>query len=236
MASSPHSSSHLYFLLVFFLLLAAATAFPVTSEFELGIQKRIHFRVYFHETFIGPDNTTVTVVNMSLPYTFGDIEIFDAVLRVGPDESSTFLGRVQGAGFHISMQEEVMLVPLVLVFTAGKFVDSTLTVIGRLDASANSERTIVGGTGVFQYAWGKMVTETVTSSVAKLIVAYDVYVVYYNDLHLKEHGEPHNFHRHGNSYPHFVEFGGMGNKTEREELCSAPLRWGITMVRTIKSN
>ncbi|CAL9121371.1 pterocarpan synthase 1-like [Musa acuminata AAA Group] len=183
MASSPHSSSLFHHLLVFFLLLAAATAFPVTSEFELGIQKRIHFRVYFHETFIGPDNTTVTVVNMSLPYTFGNIEIYDTVLRVGPDESSTFLGRVQGAGFHVSMQEEVMLVPLVLVFTAGKFVNSTLTVIGRLDASGNSERAIVGGTGVFQYAWGKLVTETVTSSVAKLVVAYDVYVVYYNDLH-----------------------------------------------------
>ncbi|CAL9058851.1 unnamed protein product [Musa banksii] len=188
MASSPHSSTHLYFLLVFFLLLAAATAFPVTSEFELGTQKRIHFRVYFHETFIGPDNTTVTVVNMSLPYTFGNIEIYDTVLRVGPDESSTFLGRVQGAGFHVSMREEVMLVPLVLVFTAGKFVNSTLTVIGRLDASGHSERAIVGGTGVFQYAWGKLVTETVTASVAKLVVAYDVYVVYYDDLHLKEQG------------------------------------------------
>nr|XP_018675571.1 PREDICTED: dirigent protein 1-like isoform X2 [Musa acuminata subsp. malaccensis] len=181
MASSPHSSSHLYFLLVFFLLLAAATAFPVTSEFELGIQKRIHFRVYFHETFIGPDNTTVTVVNMSLPYTFGNIEIYDAVLRVGPDESSTYLGRVQGAGFHISMQEEVMLVPLVLVFTAGEFADSTLTAIGRLDASGKAERAIVGGTGVFQYAWGKLASELVTSSVEGLVAAFDVYVIYYTD-------------------------------------------------------
>ncbi|URE47512.1 disease resistance response protein 206 [Musa troglodytarum] len=184
MASSPHSSSHLYFLLVFFLLQAAATAFPVASEFELGIQKRIHFRVYFHETFIGPDNTTVTVVNMSLPYTFGDIEIFDTVLRAGPDESSTYLGRVQGAGFRVSKQEEVLLLPLVLVFTAGEFVNSTLTAIGRLDASGNSERAIVGGTGVFQYAWGKLVTETLSYSVVKLVVAYDVYVVYYNDLRL----------------------------------------------------
>ncbi|THU53339.1 hypothetical protein C4D60_Mb10t13360 [Musa balbisiana] len=184
MAPSPHSSSLFHHLLVFFLLFAAATDFPVTSEFELGIQKRIHFRVYFHETFILPDNTTVTVVNMSLPYTFGDIEIFDAVLRVSPDESSTYLGRVQGAGFHISKQEEVSLLPLVLVFTAGEFVNSTLTVIGRLDASGNSERAIVGGTGVFQYAWGKLVSETVSSSVARLIVSYDVYVVYYNDIRL----------------------------------------------------
>ncbi|URE48317.1 disease resistance response protein 206 [Musa troglodytarum] len=183
MASSPHSSSPFHHLLVFFLF-AAATAFPVTSEFELGIQKRIHFRVYSHETFIGPDITTVTVVNMSLPYTFGDIEIYDTVLRAGPDESSTFLGRVQGASFHVSKQKEVLLLPLVLVFTAGEFVNSTLTVIGRQEVSEKSERAIVGGSGVFQYAWGKLVGEKVTFSVAKLVVAYDVYVVYYNDLHL----------------------------------------------------
>ncbi|RWV79483.1 hypothetical protein GW17_00059374 [Ensete ventricosum] len=109
MASAPHGSSPFHHLLVFFLLFAAAMAFPVTSEFELGVQKRIHFRVYFHETFLGPDNTTVTAVNMSLPYSFGNIEIFDAVLRVGPDDSSTFLGRVQDAGFYISQQEVASL-------------------------------------------------------------------------------------------------------------------------------
>ncbi|CAL9770729.1 unnamed protein product [Musa acuminata subsp. burmannicoides] len=182
MASSPHSSSPIHHLLVFFLLFAAATAFPATSEFELGIQKRIHFRVYFHETFLGPDNTTVTVVNMSLPYTFGDIDIFDAVLRVGSDASSTVVGRAQGAGFHMSQQEEASLIPLVLVFTAGEFADSTLTAIGRLDASGKAERAIVGGTGVFQYAWGKLASKLVTSSVEGLVAAFDVYVIYYTDV------------------------------------------------------
>ncbi|XP_065027581.1 dirigent protein 1-like [Musa acuminata AAA Group] len=164
MASSPHSSSHLYLLLVLFPLLAAATALPVTSEFELGIQKRIHFRVYFHETFLGPDNTTVTVVNMSLPYTFGDVDIFDAVLRIGPsqrDESS-----------------------LVLVFTAGNFCDSTLTVIGRMDACGKADQAIVGGTGVFQFASGNVVSKQVTSDVAGLVVAFVVYVMYHNDVRL----------------------------------------------------
>ncbi|CAL9770726.1 unnamed protein product [Musa acuminata subsp. burmannicoides] len=181
MASSPHSSSPIHHLLVFFLLFAAATAFPVTSEFELGIQKRIHFRVYFHETFLGPDNTTVTVVNMSLPYNFGDIDIFDAVLRVGSDASSTVVGRAQGATFHMSQQEEASLIPLVLVFTAGEFADSTLTAIGRVDASRKAERAIVGGTGVFQYAWGKLAGELVTSSVEGVVAAFDVYVIYYTD-------------------------------------------------------
>ncbi|RRT37496.1 hypothetical protein B296_00056637 [Ensete ventricosum] len=142
MASSPHSSSPFHHLLVFFLLFAAATAFPVTSDFELGIQKRIHFRVYFHETFLGPDNTTVTV------------------------------------------SEEASLIPLVLVFTEGEFANSTLTAIGRLDASGKAERAIVGGTGVFQYAWGKLASELLTSSVEGLVAAFDVYVIYYNDVRL----------------------------------------------------
>ncbi|CAD5185597.1 unnamed protein product [Musa acuminata subsp. malaccensis] len=184
MASSPHSSSHLYLLLVLFPLLAAATALPVTSEFELGIQKRIHFRVYFHETFLGPDNTTVTVVNMSLPYTFGDVDIFDAVLRIGPSKWSTEVGRAQGVSFHVSQRDESSLIPLVLVFTAGNFCDSTLTVIGRMDASGKADQAIVGGTGVFQFASGNVVSKQVTSDVAGLVVAFVVYVMYHNDVRL----------------------------------------------------
>ncbi|XP_009381703.2 dirigent protein 1-like [Musa acuminata AAA Group] len=186
MASSPHSSSHLYLLLVLFPLLAAATTLPVTSEFELGIQKRIHFRVYFHETFLGPDNTTVTVVNMSLPYTFGDVDIFDAVLRIGLSKWSTEVGRAQGVSFHVSQRDESSLIPLVLVlvFTAGNFCDSTLTVIGRIDASGKADRAIVGGTGVFQFASGNVVSKQVTSDVAGLVVAFEVYVMYHNDVRL----------------------------------------------------
>ncbi|RWW51686.1 hypothetical protein BHE74_00041939 [Ensete ventricosum] len=184
MASSSHSPSHLYFLLVFFLLLAAATAFPVTSEFELGRQNRIHFRVYFHETFLGADNTTVTVVNMSLPNTFGDVDIFDAVLRTGPSKWSTEVGRAQGVSFHTSQRDESSLIPLVLVFTSGAFCDSTLTVIGRLDTSGKADRAIVGGTGVFQFASGNMVSKLVTSDAAGLVATFDVYVVYYDDVRL----------------------------------------------------
>ncbi|CAL9100057.1 unnamed protein product [Musa textilis] len=184
MASSPHSSSHLYFLIAFFLLLASATAFPVTSEFELGQQRRIHFRVYFHETFLGPNNTTVTVVNMSLPNTFGDVDIFDAVLRTGPSKRSTEVGRAQGVSFHMSQRDESSLIPLVLVFTAGDFCDSTLTVIGRLDDSGNADRAIVGGTGVFQFAWGNVVSKPVSSDDVGVVAAFDIYVVYYDDVRL----------------------------------------------------
>nr|XP_018674709.1 PREDICTED: dirigent protein 21-like [Musa acuminata subsp. malaccensis] len=165
-------------------LLDAVTAFPVTSEFELGIHKRIHFRVYFYETFLGPDNGTVTVVNMSLPYTFGDVDIFDAVLRIGPSKWSTEFGRAQGVSFHVSQRDESSLIPLVLVFTGGNFCDSTLTVIGRMDASGKADRAIVGGTGVFQFASGNMVSKLVTSDDAGLVAAFDVYVMYHNDVRL----------------------------------------------------
>ncbi|CAL9100065.1 unnamed protein product, partial [Musa textilis] len=63
----------------------------------------------------------------------------------------------------MSQQEEASLIPLVLVFTAGDFCDSTLTVIGRMDASGKADRAIVGGTGVFQFASGNMVSKLVMS-------------------------------------------------------------------------
>ncbi|CAL9770731.1 unnamed protein product, partial [Musa acuminata subsp. burmannicoides] len=125
---------------------------------------------------------------ISAPCTFGDVDIFDAVLRIGPSKWSTEVGRAQGVSFHVSQRDESSLIPLVLVFTAGNFCDSTLKVIGRLDTSGKADRAIVGGTGVFQFASGNMVSKLVTSDDAGLVAAFDVYVVYYDDVRLSAIG------------------------------------------------
>ncbi|CAL9199004.1 unnamed protein product, partial [Musa hybrid cultivar] len=118
---------------------------------------------------------------ISAPCTFGDVDIFDAVLRIGPSKWSTEVGRAQGVSFHVSQRDESSLIPLVLVFTAGNFCDSTLTVIGRWTPPGRR-------TGVFQFASGNMVSLLVTSDDAGLVAAFDVYVVYYDDVRLSAIG------------------------------------------------
>ncbi|CAL9770728.1 unnamed protein product, partial [Musa acuminata subsp. burmannicoides] len=108
--------------------------------------------------------------------------------RIGPSKWSTEVGRAQGVSFHVSQRDESSLIPPVLVFTAGNFCDSTLTVIGRMDASGKADRAIVGGTGVFQFASWNVVSKLVTFDDAGLVAAFDVYGVYYDDVRLSAIG------------------------------------------------
>ncbi|THU49745.1 hypothetical protein C4D60_Mb06t12770 [Musa balbisiana] len=179
-SSSPrHYSALSSLFLLFFTLLAAAVAFPVTSEFELGPRNRTYFRVYFHETFIGPDNTTLNVVKKNRPNGFGDVFIFDTVLRVGPEANSTYVGKAQGVTFVVSRRDVSLLIPLVLVFTEGEFANSTLTIIGKMDGAGKADRAIIGGTGRFRFASGNAVSEVISSSAEGLIAVFDVYVVHH---------------------------------------------------------
>ncbi|RWW30112.1 hypothetical protein GW17_00005320 [Ensete ventricosum] len=179
-SSSPrHYSALSYLIILFFTLLVAAVAFPVTSEFELEPQNRTHFRVYFHETFIGPDNTTLNVVEKNRPNGFGDIFIFDTVLRVGLEANSTYVGKAQGVTFMVSRRDVSLLIPLVMVFTEGEFANSTITMIGTMDGAGKADRAIIGGTGRFQFASGNAISEVISRATEGLVAVFDVYVVHH---------------------------------------------------------
>ncbi|CAL9054844.1 pterocarpan synthase 1-like [Musa acuminata AAA Group] len=186
MASSPPNPSLLCFLLLFLLTAAAdataaAAAWPESLEVGLGSERSTHLRVYFHEVFRGPNVTSINVVkgNGDYPSGFGNIDMIDAALRTDADATSRVVGRAQGVSFHVSQEEEALLIEFVLLFTGGEYAGSTLTVVGRVDAAGRGDRAVVGGTGRFLLARGHMVTQVLTSSVDGLVAVYDIYVMHY---------------------------------------------------------
>ncbi|CAL9184205.1 unnamed protein product [Musa hybrid cultivar] len=187
MASSPPNPSLYCFLLLFLLTAAAAAAtaaaaaWPESLEVGLGSERSTHLRVYFHEVFRGPNVTSINVVkgNGDYPSRFGNIDMIDAALRTDADARSRVVGRAQGVSFHVSQEEEALLIEFVLLFTGGEYAGSTLTVVGRVDAAGRGDRAVVGGTGRFLLARGHMVTQVLTSSVDGLVAVYDIYVMHY---------------------------------------------------------
>ncbi|URE09912.1 disease resistance response protein 206 [Musa troglodytarum] len=191
MASSPPNPS-LFCFLLFFLLTATADAADAATaaaaagakslEIGLGSEKSTHLRVYFHEVFRGANVTSLNVVkgNGNYPSRFGNIDMIDAALRTGADARSRVVGRAQGVSFHVSQEEEALLIEFVLLFTGGEYAGSTMTVVGRVDAAGRGDRAVVGGTGRFLLARGHMVTQVLTSSVDGLVAVYDIYVMHYD--------------------------------------------------------
>ncbi|CAL9179497.1 unnamed protein product, partial [Musa hybrid cultivar] len=156
-------------------LLAAATAFPVTSEFELSIQNRIHFRVYFHETYLGPVHLRGRR-HLRRRAEDRPLQVVDRSRKgAGRELPRVAAGRVvadtAGAGVH-----------------GGKLLRQHAHGDREVDTSGKADRAIVGGTGVFQFASGNMVSLLVTSDDAGLVAAFDVYVVYYDDVRLSAIG------------------------------------------------
>ncbi|RRT37896.1 hypothetical protein B296_00025688, partial [Ensete ventricosum] len=138
--SSSMASSSLFCFLLFFVLTAAAAATTAAAEgaeslkVGLGSEKSTHLRVYFHEVFRGENVTSINVVKGNGNYTsrFGNIDMIDAKLRTGADARSRVVGRAQGVSFHVSQEEEALLIEFVLLFTGGEYAGSTLTVVGRV--------------------------------------------------------------------------------------------------------
>ncbi|RWW30113.1 hypothetical protein BHE74_00021576 [Ensete ventricosum] len=180
--SSSMASSSLFCFLLFFVLTAAAAG-AESLKVGLGSEKSTHLRVYFHEVFRGENVTSINVVKGNGNYTsrFGNIDMIDAKLRTGADARSRVVGRAQGVSFHVSQEEEALLIEFVLLFTGGEYAGSTLTVVGRVGAAGRGDRAVVGGTGRFLLARGRMVTQVLTSSVDGLVAVYDIYVMHYED-------------------------------------------------------
>jgi Dirigent-like protein len=75
------------------LLFAAALinlAMPTSPK-----EKLTHLHFYFHEVDSGPSATVVASVTLHRSSTFGDINLFDNTLRVGPEPDSALLGGAQ---------------------------------------------------------------------------------------------------------------------------------------------
>ncbi|KAG6534962.1 hypothetical protein ZIOFF_008876 [Zingiber officinale] len=116
------SSSFVFFLLL--ALFATTTASPNPNGY-------MHLRFYNHERILGsgPDATVVYAVERTSSTSgagFGNVIVYDNLLRAGVEPDSPIIGRNQGMGVGPSLAENSGLTNFQLVFTAGKYNGSSL--------------------------------------------------------------------------------------------------------------
>ncbi|KAJ1273349.1 hypothetical protein BS78_06G273100 [Paspalum vaginatum] len=153
---------------------------PLDPLILMGVaeKKLTHFHFYFHEVPVGaPNATSVLVASQHKDgSTFGDIRVFDNALREGPDPASKLIGRARGLGARASVDGTGALTTIDFVFTDyGKYSGSTLATVGHFIRSDTVERSIVGGTGVLQFARGYFTTDIISSTDLYLVADIHVY-------------------------------------------------------------
>ncbi|WOL02373.1 dirigent protein 21-like [Canna indica] len=174
----------------FLLLLASAAAFGAAA----GAEITTHLHFFFHDIVTPRQNATaVRVADGPSPtarppeeISFGDIYVLDDLLTEGLDAaSSAVVGRAQGYYMVASLQMDppylALLMSVNLVFTAGKYSGSTLTVLGR-DAMFDEVREypVVGGSGAFRMARGYalMKTDQFDMATGNAILEWDIHVIH----------------------------------------------------------
>ncbi|CAI0453885.1 unnamed protein product [Linum tenue] len=153
-------------------------------------EKLTHLHFYYHNLLAGP-NATALPLNPKGPLDyshpaglFGRLTMADNPLTLDPELNSTEVGRVQGL-YGVASRTDAALVELFnFVFTAdGKYRGSTVTVLGRnpILATGTREMPVVGGTGVFCFARGKvhLKTQLFDKKTGNAVVECDIYVFHY---------------------------------------------------------
>ena len=145
---------------------------------------KLHFFVHDNVTATNP--TAVLVAPADAPSIastqFGSTYAMDDPITVSSDPSSKTIGRAQGTFTFVSQTDPVLSMSVKLVFTEGKYKDSTLTIMGNNPISRKyREMPILGGTGAFRLARGIATVNTVTVDIAKLndILEYNVILQHY---------------------------------------------------------
>uniref|UniRef100_A0A453LC57 Dirigent protein n=1 Tax=Aegilops tauschii subsp. strangulata TaxID=200361 RepID=A0A453LC57_AEGTS len=145
-----------------------------------------HIHLYMHETFAGPNATTLTAVPSPLgaDATFGAIGVLDDELRDGPDaRNSSLVGRYQGLFLNAGLVSPPGAQSAInLVFTAGERRGSTLAMLGPvLSFTSAIERAVVGGTGAFRMARGYCVmTRAGSPTPESLVYEVDLFLDMYH--------------------------------------------------------
>ncbi|XP_042421000.1 dirigent protein 22-like [Zingiber officinale] len=174
------SSSFFFFFLPFALF---ATAIAASSSNPNGY---MHLRFYNHERILGsgPNATVVYSVQRTTSSSvsgFGNVYVYDNLLRAGVETDSPIIGRNQGMGVGSSMAENSGLTNFQLVFTVGEYNGSSLALQGLFPVAPLGtlfERAITGGTGKFRLARGYLLTTEVHSTNTTLTGQLDAYVTF----------------------------------------------------------
>ncbi|CAI0388279.1 unnamed protein product [Linum tenue] len=149
-------------------------------------EKLTHLHFYYHNLLAGPNP-----LNPKCPLDFnhpaglfGRLTMADNPLTLDPELNSTTVGRAQGLYGVASRTDATFMELFNFVFKAdGEYRGSTVTVLGRnhILAAGIREMPVVGGTGVFGFARGKVhvKTHSFNTTTGNTVVKCDVYVFHY---------------------------------------------------------
>ncbi|CAO2832894.1 unnamed protein product [Amaranthus hypochondriacus] len=184
----------------FFLLLITSLYLPFQTQAtfdktteheeaqELGLtfpkEKLSHFVIYWHDVVSGPSPTSIMVVNPpnKSPNGFGNMNMIDNPLTLGPKLSSKLVGKAQGFYAFASQDQIGLLMAMNFAFMEGKYNGSSITILGRnIVSSKVREMPIIGGSGLFRFARGYVQARTHTWNLKKgdAIIQYHCYVMHY---------------------------------------------------------
>ncbi|XP_051145919.1 dirigent protein 22-like [Andrographis paniculata] len=174
-----------------FTIPAAAAAAGVASN-DLLItrpgEKSAIIRYYVHGASGGPSQGIYEVAKASVtdssPTQFGQLSVLDCTITADYDENSTELGHVQGMMMSADRRERAMAMVVNVVFTAGPYNGSSLSVLGRnpLEITTGRVLPIAGGSGTFLMARGYVLENTYSfDPVENSFVMNNTAYVYYGD-------------------------------------------------------
>ncbi|CAJ2638985.1 dirigent protein 2-like [Trifolium pratense] len=148
------------------------------SQQQQTTEKIKHIHFYYHDIRGNKNPTMIQIVNAAenTKNGFGSIFMMDDAMTEGQELSSKQIGRAQGLFGLCTLQSIAECMLINLVFTDGEYGGSTLSMLGtNAITKQNRETCIVGGTGVFRFARGFAIANSVNS-----ISTPEHYVVEYN--------------------------------------------------------
>ncbi|KAL4561775.1 hypothetical protein LXL04_033949 [Taraxacum kok-saghyz] len=138
---------------------------------------RLHF--YFHDIVSGKKPTAMRITGPK--NAFGTTVIIDDPLTIDTKRGSKVVGRAQGLYAMASQHDPSLLMAITFVFSHGKYNGSALSVMGRnFVLEAVREMLVVGGSGIFRFARGFALANTVRYNLktGDAVVQYNVTVMH----------------------------------------------------------
>ncbi|XP_031505442.1 LOW QUALITY PROTEIN: dirigent protein 20-like [Nymphaea colorata] len=147
-------------------------------------EKVTRFRFSWHDVVSGKNPTSITIVKgAASTSSFGKVQMIDNVLTEGPELTSKQVGRCQGFYASAAQQDPGLLMDMNVVFTAGRYNGSTLSIMGRNPVLHKvREMPVVGGSGAFRSRMARgyalLRTHLIDNATFDVTVQYDVVVVH----------------------------------------------------------
>lgn len=145
-------------------------------------QKLSHFRLYWHDVLNSTKPSSIPVVKPVTNTGFGQVNMIDNALTLGPELGSRVVGKAQGF-YALASQEEVgLLMAMNFFFTTGKYNGSSITIMGRNSVMNDvREMPVIGGSGLFRLARGYVQARThdFNLNTGDATVEYTIYVFHF---------------------------------------------------------